>query len=115
MRDPHDLRTRATLLARLYHSGTTDEAAWREFVDLYGRQIFRWCRHWDLQDADAEEVTQQVLMQLLAKMKDFVYDSSRSFRAWLKTVTHHAWRNLAESRAHRPLAGGGQRAVGAAA
>jgi RNA polymerase sigma factor (sigma-70 family) len=106
MEPPHDLTTRATLLGRLYRSGAADENAWREFVDHYGRQIYKWCRHWQLQDADAEEVTQQVLVQLLAKMKDFVYDPSRSFRAWLKTVTHHAWRNLVTSRQHM-LAGSG--------
>jgi RNA polymerase sigma-70 factor (ECF subfamily) len=107
MAEPHEQRTRATLLARLYRSGTTDSDAWREFVDLYGRQIYKWCRCWQLQEADAEEVTQHVLVQLLAKMKDFVYDPSRSFRAWLKTVAHHAWRNLADSPAHRPTAAGG--------
>ncbi len=107
MPDAHGPPTSATLLARLYQSGTTDAEAWREFVDLYGRQVYKWCRWWQLQDADAREVTQQVLLQLVAKMKEFVYDPSRSFRAWLKTVAQRAWRNLAESRAHRPLAGGG--------
>src|SRR5262249_53512195 len=63
-----------------------------------GRQIYMWCRHWQLQDADAQEVTQQVLVRLLAKMKDFVYDPGRSFRAWLKTVAHHAWQDLVVSR-----------------
>jgi RNA polymerase sigma-70 factor (ECF subfamily) len=41
-------------------------------------------------------------------MKEFVYDPARSFRAWLKTVTHHAWRNLVVSRQHK-LAGGDSR------
>src|SRR5438477_1170330 len=106
MAEPHESRTRATLLARLYRSGTPDDEAWREFVDLYGRQIYKWCRYWQLQDADAEEVTQQVLVQLVSKMKEFVYDPSRSFRAWLKTVTHHAWRNLVDSRQHKLASGG---------
>jgi RNA polymerase sigma factor (sigma-70 family) len=97
-----ELSTRATLLERLYRSGAADHDAWREFVDHYGCRIYKWCRHWQLQDADAEEVTQLVLVLLLAKMKDFVYDPSRSFRAWLKTVTHHAWRNLVVSRRHMP-------------
>jgi RNA polymerase sigma factor (sigma-70 family) len=101
-----ELSTRATLLGRLYRSGTADEDAWREFVDHYGRRIYKWCRHWQLQDADAEEVTRRVLLLLLGKMKDFVYDPSRSFRAWLKTVTHHAWRNLVASRRHALAAGG---------
>jgi RNA polymerase sigma-70 factor (ECF subfamily) len=100
---PH---TQATLLVRLYKSGTPDGDAWKEFVDLYGRAIYRWCRCWQLQDADAEELTQQVLLQLLAKMKAFVYDPARSFRAWLKTVTHNAWRNMVASRQYR-MAGNG--------
>jgi RNA polymerase sigma factor (sigma-70 family) len=101
-----DLTTRASLLGRLYRSGGADEDAWRDFVDQYGRRIYKWCRHWHLQDADAEEVTQRVLLLLLGKMKDFVYDPSRSFRGWLKTVTHHAWRNLLASRSHAPAGGG---------
>src|SRR5262249_50160275 len=31
-------------------------------------------------------------------MRTFAYDPSRSFRAWLKTVTHHAWRDFVDSR-----------------
>jgi RNA polymerase sigma-70 factor (ECF subfamily) len=98
-----DFATRASLFGRLYRSGTADERAWREFVDRYGRLIYKWCRHWQLQEADAQEVTQQVLVHLLTKMKDFVYDPSRSFRAWLKTVAHHAWRSLAVSRKYVEL------------
>jgi RNA polymerase sigma-70 factor (ECF subfamily) len=94
------------LLTRLYRSGRPDEGAWGDFVGLYGRQIYKWCRTWRLQDADAQEVTQHVLVQLLSKMKEFVYDPSRSFRAWLKTVTHHAWQNLIVSRRHKQPAGG---------
>ncbi len=101
-----DLSTHASLLGRLYRSGAADQDAWREFVERYGRRIYNWCRHWQVQDADAEEVTQRVLVLLLAKMKDFVYDPTRSFRAWLKTVTHHAWRNLVTRRRH-VLSGGG--------
>ena len=43
-----------------------------------------------LQPADAEDVTQAVLLKLLARMPEFRYDPSRSFRAWLKTVTRNA-------------------------
>jgi RNA polymerase sigma-70 factor (ECF subfamily) len=102
----HELATRASLLVRLYHSGAADEGAWREFVDRYSRLIYGWCRYWHLQQADAEEVTQQVLVQLLSKMRAFDYDPSRSFRAWLKTVTHNVWRNMALSRKYVAVGGG---------
>ena len=90
--------TRITLLARLARSGETDQAAWAEFVEHYGRKIYRWCVRWHLQPADAQDVTQSVLLKLAVRMKDFHYDATQSFRAWLKTVTHHAWRDYLESR-----------------
>src|SRR5262249_47754965 len=65
---------------------------------------------WGLQEADAEDVTQSVLVQLAAKMRDFVYDPSRSFRAWLKTLAHHSWADFLENR-RRVGAGSGDSQV----
>jgi RNA polymerase sigma-70 factor (ECF subfamily) len=76
----------------------SDQAGWDEFVERYGRHIYRWCRQWKLQDADAEDVTQDVLVKLTQKLRAFAYDPSRSFRGWLKTVAHHAWRDFEDSR-----------------
>jgi RNA polymerase sigma-70 factor (ECF subfamily) len=84
----------------------SDQAGWDEFVERYGRHIYRWCRQWKLQDADAEDVTQDILMKLTQRLRVFAYDPSRSFRGWLKTVAHHAWRDFADSRRH------GQRSAG---
>ncbi len=53
--------------------------------------IYGWCREWGLQGADAEDVTQDVLAKLTEKLGQFRYDPSRCFRAWLKTITQHAW------------------------
>ena len=77
-------QTSASLLNRLRRD-PNDQSAWNEFVNRYGPRIHAWCRHWNLQEADAQDVTQIVLLQLAAKMRTFVYDPSRSFRAWLKT------------------------------
>jgi RNA polymerase sigma-70 factor (ECF subfamily) len=100
--------TRATLLTQL-RQDPSDQAGWDEFVERYGRHIYRWCRQWKLQDADAEDVTQDILAQLTQKLPAFAYDPSRSFRGWLKTVAHHAWRDFDDSRRHtRRAAGGGQ-------
>jgi RNA polymerase sigma-70 factor (ECF subfamily) len=90
-------RTSATLLGRL-GSNPVDSLAWTDFVQHYGRRIYLWCRHWNLQDADAEDVTQNVLLEVARKMRTFVYDPSRSFRAWLKTLTHAAWCDWVERR-----------------
>jgi RNA polymerase sigma factor (sigma-70 family) len=98
--------TRVTLLA-LLRQDPSDQAGWDEFVERYGRHIYRWCRQWKLQDADAEDVTQDILVKLIQKLRAFTYDPSRSFRGWLKTFAHHAWRDFDDSR--RPA----QRAAGA--
>jgi RNA polymerase sigma-70 factor (ECF subfamily) len=96
-----------TLLARL-RQDPTDQTAWDAFVERYGRHIYRWCRRWKLQDADAEDVTQEILAKLARKLRDFHYDPSRSFRGWLKTVAHHAWRNFLDSRRAGATAGDGR-------
>ena len=105
-----DSQTQHTLLKRLAQSGGQNQAAWSEFVDRYGRKIYGWCLRWRLQDADAQDVTQIVLLKLAQRMKDFTYDPGRSFRAWLKTVTHHAWRDYVDSRQTAALATGGEAA-----
>jgi RNA polymerase sigma-70 factor (ECF subfamily) len=89
--------TSPTLLLRLKRE-PLNEAAWCEFVEHYGRHIYRWCRHWRLQDADAQDVTQEILLKLARKLGDFHYDPTSSFRGWLKTVAHHAWRDFVDSR-----------------
>jgi RNA polymerase sigma factor (sigma-70 family) len=92
-------QTSVTLLGRLRQEGT-DQAAWEEFVRRYGPKICSWCRQWALQESDAQDVAQEVLLKLAAKLRSFSYDPSRSFRGWLKTLTHHAWRDFVDSR-HR--------------
>jgi len=105
MNNPRDSGTRVTLLGRLQRD-PTDPQAWAEFVDHYGAKIYGWCRRWRLQEADAQDVTQAVLLRLAAKMRDFTYDPSRSFRAWLRTLTHHAWSDYLQGRGRAGLGTG---------
>jgi RNA polymerase sigma-70 factor (ECF subfamily) len=101
----HDSGTRITLLGRLRRD-PTNQAAWGEFVDHYGPKIYAWCRRWNLQEADAQDVTQNVLLKLAQRMREFTYDPARSFRAWLKTLVHHAWSDFLQAR-QRPGLGSG--------
>jgi RNA polymerase sigma-70 factor (ECF subfamily) len=99
--------TSATLLARL-RQVPADQAAWAQFTERYGRKIYAWCRQWNLQEADAEDVTQNVLLKLAEKMQTFVYDPAKSFRAWLKTLARHAWSDYWSGRGAAVAAGGSQ-------
>jgi RNA polymerase sigma-70 factor (ECF subfamily) len=101
--------TSRTLLERLRRS-PADQAAWCDFVDRYAPKVNGWCRRWGLQPTEAEDVCQEVLLRLAEKMLTFRYDPRGSFRAWLKTLTRHAWSDFVEKR-RRPGAGAGSSQV----
>ena len=94
-RSDHD--TSLTLMLRVQRD-PTDAAAWEEFVQHYRPMIEAWCQKWGLQASDCDDVTQEVLVKLLAAIGKFQYDPSRSFRSWLKTVTQHALTDFARAR-----------------
>jgi RNA polymerase sigma-70 factor (ECF subfamily) len=85
--------TRISLLVRL-RDAPGDQNAWGAFVARYGPQIHAWCRGRGLQEADAEDVTQMVLLKVLRVLPQFEYDPRRSFRAWLRVLTRNAHHDL---------------------
>lgn len=97
--------TRVTLLHRLTEN-PADQLCWSEFVGIYGPVIQSWCLHWGLQDADAHDVTQNVLLRLTAKLPQFKYDHTKSFRGWLKTLAHHAWHDFVTEAGYRNRSSG---------
>jgi RNA polymerase sigma factor (sigma-70 family) len=92
-----DSKTSLTLL-ELVRQHPRDPEAWDRFVRRYRPKIYAWCREWGLQEADSDDVAQEVLVKLTDKMSNFQYDPARCFRAWLKTITQHAWSDLITSR-----------------
>jgi RNA polymerase sigma-70 factor (ECF subfamily) len=93
--------TSLTLMMRLQQS-SGDPRAWAEFVERYRPMIRAWCLKWHLQESDADDVVQEVLIKLLAAIRKFQYDPARSFRAWLKTVTQNALSDFVASRRKHP-------------
>lgn len=87
-----------------------DSEVWNRFVTRYREQIVAWCRSFGLQDSDCHDVSQEVLLSLAESMRGFEYDHSKSFRAWLKVVTRHAWLDLIK-RLRRPGVGNGRSSV----
>ena len=81
-------KTRVSLLLRLRDA--QDNEAWVEFVDLYAPLVYRMARRHGLQDADAADLTQDVLGALHTALPRFCYDASRgTFRGWLFTVARN--------------------------
>jgi RNA polymerase sigma-70 factor (ECF subfamily) len=94
-----DAGTRTGSVLLLLLGNPTDAECWNAFVDRYAPKIYSWCRQRGLQEADAEDVTQEVLGQLVHKLRTFTYDPHKGkFRGWLKTLTHHAWSDYMEKR-----------------
>src|SRR5260370_34728241 len=93
--------TRPSLLVQLRYGAAAE--AWQTFVTTYAPLLYRFGRTKGLQDADAQDVTQEVL----AKVQRFEYDPHRGhFRGWLAAVTRHAIARLRKKQA-RPGRGVG--------
>jgi len=78
--------TRQSLLLEL---GRRSDAAWVEFLGVYEQAIYRVCRAKGLQDADARDVTQDVLAAVHARVADWDHDAAGSFRGWLMRVARN--------------------------
>ena len=77
--------THPSLLVRLRDSH--DAAAWELFVELYAPPVYGFARRHGLQDADAADLTQEVLRSVVAAVPGLAYDPTRgTFRGWLYTI-----------------------------
>ncbi len=85
--------TQPSLLVRLRDAG--DASAWSRFVDIYAPLIYDFACRRGLQDADAADLTQEVLAAVAQGIRRFDYDPKRgSFRGWLFTVVVNKIRTL---------------------
>ena len=80
--------TRTSLVVRIRNP--RDDQAWGEFVALYEPVIFRMAKRRGIQDADAREIVQEVLMSVIAAIDRFDVTATGSFRGWLSRITRNA-------------------------
>jgi RNA polymerase sigma-70 factor, ECF subfamily len=99
------VETRATLLLRI--RDPQNKEAWREFIDLYHPLISAVASKFGLQSADAEELSQNVLMTVMQKQEQYRPNGQTgSFRRWLATVARNAAISQLRSRNRLPVIGG---------
>src|SRR5262245_9476066 len=80
--------TRPSLLLRL--RDPRDGDAWRQCVEVYGPALYHYARKRGLQDADAADLMQDVLRNVMQAIGGLDYDPALgSFRGWLFTLAHH--------------------------
>src|SRR5206468_9146083 len=97
--------TRASLLIQIRDG--SNQAAWQEFVDLYGPVIYGFARKRGLQDADAADLMQDVLRSVSSAIGRLDYDRKQgTFRGWLFTITRNKVFNFLSARRIRPQGSG---------
>jgi RNA polymerase sigma-70 factor (ECF subfamily) len=81
--------TSATLLGHL--RDLSDAWAWQEFEARYRPRVLAWCMRKGLQAADAEDVTQDVLLRVTRALPRYDYLPGSNFSGWLYRIWHNAW------------------------
>lgn len=85
-----------------------DTVAWGRLHRIYAPLIRKWLTKYDLQDSDADDVTQDVLLAVSKDVANFNHNGRPgAFRAWLKGILANRLRNFWRSRDRRPAASGG--------
>src|SRR5579862_4872450 len=108
---PHVPETRASLILRL--PATADAEAWREFVSIYEPFVFRFARRGGLQDADARELVQNVLLAVARAVGRWRPDGERGkFRTWLFRIARNQLIDLVGKRQRQAVVRGGTTMLG---
>ena len=98
--------TSLSLLARVRQSG--DRQSWERLAQLYAPLLRRWLKAYEVQEADADDLIQEVLTAVVRELPQFDHNQrTGAFRTWLRRILVNRLRNFWRARQQRPLAAGG--------
>ena len=64
-----------------------DKEAWDEFLDIYTPIVRTYCFQRQLQEADVNDIVQDVMSRIVKLIREFDYDPAKGkFRAWFGTI-----------------------------
>jgi RNA polymerase sigma-70 factor (ECF subfamily) len=105
----HDNATSLSLLQRIRNG---DASGWRRVVELYTPLVYHWCHRWGVDNADADDVLQEVFAAAAASIVDFRREQEGdTFRGWLRAITRHKVLAFWRSRERHPESPGGSSAL----
>jgi RNA polymerase sigma factor (sigma-70 family) len=97
--------TRDSLLLKVGEPANAE--AWQEFTAIYRPAVYRLARKRGLQDADAEDLAQRVLVVVSQKIAEWRPASPQgAFRGWLITIARNAIINALTRGARNSAVGG---------
>mgnify|MGYP001822717902 FL=1 len=97
--------TSLSLLNRLRRSPESE--SWDRLVELYAPLIRAWLRKYDVQESDAEDLVQEVLLAVSKDLGKFEHAGQPgAFRGWLKAILVNRLRKFWRARDRRPQARG---------
>jgi hypothetical protein len=90
-------QTRASLIIRL--ADGRDARSWGQFVEIYAPLVFQFARRRGLQEADAADITQEVLSSVSRAIGRGQYAAGKgTFRGWLLTIARNEINSVLASR-----------------
>ncbi len=94
-------QTRVSLILRL--ADASNVLAWQEFSEVYAPALLALSKRKGLQQADAEDVTQEILFGVARAVQKFEPDNDRArFRTWLSRIAQNRIADFFAKRANHP-------------
>ena len=98
-------KTSLSLLQRASQSADSD--SWNRLVELYSPLVRAWLRSYEVQDSDANDLVQEVLLAVSKDLGKFSHGGRPgAFRGWLKAILVNRLRKFWRARDRGPRARG---------